>query len=123
MDPITLTGLGAGIAALMGASMWLGHHFGTLTTSVGQIEARATALRNAVWADIAHPVATVEAAGRAVEHATAAEAMTVATKAVEFILDDSGDDATIAAAKGRKLERAKMRTALAAKLVPEPAAT
>lgn len=119
MTPETIAAAVITLVFVLVAVAWAAHHVGAQSDpgfgqDIAAIHARLATFEKAAM----HPIATAEAAGRAVEHATAAEAMKVAADAVTFILDDSGDDKAIAEALARKSDRAQMRVTLAMKLTP-----
>lgn len=124
MDILHLAGIAAGIVMLMVACIAVDRHFRKGATAVDpQARSLVTALHQRIAAVEAgaakvaeNPVAAVKSAAAAVEADAAELAMNAATKAVEFILDDSGDNAVIAAANARKAQRATMGAALTAKL-------
>lgn len=119
MTPETLILVGLALVAVVAASVWLGHHFGM---KAGQVSTPHAGWGPGIMADIQHPVRAIESEFRQGELATAEAAMSVATSGIEFILNDAGDDATIAAANARKAQRAKMRADLTAKLAGPAAA-
>lgn len=128
MTPETILLAGVALVAVIAASVWLGHHFGT---SAALAKVNGDAQQAVTWAKqefaapdakpvpatsvsswLAHPATTL----RTIEHDMAQEAATVATNALAHLADATPQDANIAVQNDIKAFKAKLLADALAKL-------